>query len=1279
MKRTILDTVLLSILTVGGTLQAGTPVVLLQDNFDASTATTDLNVGLERQTGVYAPIGYRMGGGPGNYGHQLQNGNAQNQLLLADFPQSTSALNFDFGGAHSAGGLQISFDLDSMPAVYGPQDSGNWGCINLGMGAADQLANVNQGVEHFGILFRASGLIQAFDGGTTVSPSPDVVYSTELPGTTNHIDIIITDTDGNPFDGSGDTVIDVYANGSVAPVWSYTKVGGYAHNFINVQGSYRAHLDNLTVTQLDPPSLPPSPWSYSMWNSDATSGISDAYNYTHAYHFGGSGNATINGIHFTGKSGANPSAAGSFTIGGMGSVFSPDNGSAVTGAGNFLAHDFIYGGNPGIIEIDGLTPGTSYVLSLYSTAWDAPGVRRIMFGANNEYITVDQDAFGGATRNGIVIAYSYVATGSTQIIHTYPVTPGNTLHFYGLSNRETTSNARPPVITVQPHSLTVAQGLDVVFKVEATGQPAPTYQWYFNGASLGEMGTNATLTLPAVTPDYMGDYQVIVVNDSASVPSDAAKLKVGLPMDNPSFEVDAFPTYPGYISGNFPITGWTSTAPRNGINPAGSSPFADNGTIPQGKQVAFMQDESSLSTLVNGLNPGDDYYVEYYENARNCCGGTGGMIVTVDDGVNPPTTIIPLHAVTAVLTANPYRHMVSLAFPASAGSMYLTFIKTNMAAGDSTVLIDNVSVLQLPPNTPPTIFNQPQPQFAALNGTAIFNLMATGSEPLAYQWQKNGQDISGATNLGLMLTLLTLNDDADYAVVITNTAGSVTSTVAHLTVITPLAGVFNTGVDASGTPLAAGAVDPHYTITVNPDGTVPDAIAENEGFPIAPAGPWLANNAASKWIGPRPETAGAAGGAYTYAVTIDLTGRDPSDIRLVGHWASDNSGLTIAVNGVETANSNPGTFGVWTPFVLASSNATFVAGPNLIEFKVNNDTLGYTGLRVEFTATHARLSGATPPVMVVQPQSTQTAFFDTVTLTGNAIGGTPLYFQWNKDGVPMPGQNGPTLTLANISSSDTAAYTLTVTNAAGSATSTPANVCVTMTRMQGIYGTGVDDAGALLPGDVADPHYILSASGDLNYPGPDAIVVADGYPIVAGTWMLNGPSSKWIAPRGNQNDGNGGGNAATNYTYTTAFDLSGVDLSRFKLVGGWATDNLGLDILVNGVSTGLTCPGFGGLTHFSISTGFIPGYNTVDFVMTNLPPAGPTALRVELAGYITLPPQLNVTPSGANVIVSWTPANPCQQLLWAPQANGPWTPAPFASSPAVVPTTNEMRFFRVVQ
>jgi len=125
---------------------ASSQTVLLRDTFNAATPnTTDLNVDLARQSGTLAPLSYTMAFGAGHYGHQLQNGNALDQLLVADFPNSTASLNANFNGANSAGGIVISFDLDSMPTVYGATPD-NWGCVNLGMSAADQMANVNQGV-----------------------------------------------------------------------------------------------------------------------------------------------------------------------------------------------------------------------------------------------------------------------------------------------------------------------------------------------------------------------------------------------------------------------------------------------------------------------------------------------------------------------------------------------------------------------------------------------------------------------------------------------------------------------------------------------------------------------------------------------------------------------------------------------------------------------------------------------------------------------------------------------------------------------------------------------------------------------------------------------------------------------------------------------------------------------------------------------------------------------------------------------------------------------------
>ena len=108
---------------------------------------------------------------------------------------------------------------------------------------------------------------------------------------------------------------------------------------------------------------------------------------------------------------------------------------------------------------------------------------------------------------------------------------------------------------------------------------------------------------------------------------------------NPSFETDTFTAFPGNISvsGNGPITGWTGTSTdRVGLNPAGGSPFADNGTKPDGNNVAFLQANTTdpgvpatLSTTISGLTPGTTYRVTFRANARN--GNTPNVKIYIDN------------------------------------------------------------------------------------------------------------------------------------------------------------------------------------------------------------------------------------------------------------------------------------------------------------------------------------------------------------------------------------------------------------------------------------------------------------------------------------------------------------------------------------------------------------------------------------------------------------------------------------------------------------------------
>lgn len=168
----------------------------------------------------------------------------------------------------------------------------------------------------------------------------------------------------------------------------------------------------------------------------------------------------------------------------------------------------------------------------------------------------------------------------------------------------------------------------------------------------------------------------------------------------------------------------------------------------------------------------------------------------------------------------------------------------------------------------------------------------------------------------------------------------------------------------------------------------------------------------------------------------------------------------------------------------------------------------------------------------------------------------------------------------------------------------------------GLFPTGVNNSGALLGGGSVDPHYRLIQSADGGFPGPNAWVVNDGYPIAPaanGVWLANGPTSKWIAPQAPQ----GTGNAAGDYVFRLSFDLTGLEPASAIITGRWTSDNAGLDVRLNGASTGITYDGnFGTFSEmFTINRGFREGTNTLDFVVNNAGTAGsPIGLRVELSG-----------------------------------------------------------------
>jgi hypothetical protein len=118
--------------------------------------------------------------------------------------------------------------------------------------------------------------------------------------------------------------------------------------------------------------------------------------------------------------------------------------------------------------------------------------------------------------------------------------------------------------------------------------------------------------------------------------------------------------------------------------------------------------------------------------------------------------------------------------PSNAGYTF-TPASQNVTAG--TTNITGLNFTASTTATGPTITTQPANQTVTAGQTATFTVVASGTAPLSYQWQKNGVAIPGAASSSYTTPATTSADSGStFAAVVSNSAGTVTSNSATLTV-----------------------------------------------------------------------------------------------------------------------------------------------------------------------------------------------------------------------------------------------------------------------------------------------------------------------------------------------------------------------------------------------------------------------------------------------------------------------------------------------------------------
>ncbi|KAF0187811.1 MAG: immunoglobulin I-set domain-containing protein, partial [Gammaproteobacteria bacterium] len=346
-------------------------------------------------------------------------------------------------------------------------------------------------------------------------------------------------------------------------------------------------------------------------------------------------------------------------------------------------------------------------------------------------------------------------------------------------------------------------------------------------------------------------------------------------------------------------------------------------------------------------------------------------------------------------------------------------------------------------NRPPTITTQPQGRTVIAGANVAFSVVATGTAPLRYQWQFNGQDVRNATNATLALVNVQTANAGIYSARVSNAFGSVTSTDARLTVNEPTAPPIITQQPQAQTATAGAIV----TFSVTATGVAP----------LRYQWRFNASDLTGRTNATLTLTNVQAANAGLYAVRVSNAGGSTlsAEARLGVNAASVPPTITQQPQAQSIAQGANATFTVTAtgtpPFrfqwrfrsldLIGATNALLVL-TNIQPAQAGNYTVEVSNAGGRVTSAAALLSLIQPPVITVQPQNQTVTAGTNVTFTVTATGVAPLRYQWRLNASDLPGRTNSTLMLTGVQAANAGLYTVRVSNAGGSTLSAEARLGV---------------------------------------------------------------------------------------------------------------------------------------------------------------------------------------------------------------------------------------------
>lgn len=426
---------------------------------------------------------------------------------------------------------------------------------------------------------------------------------------------------------------------------------------------------------------------------------------------------------------------------------------------------------------------------------------------------------------GLTLTYHSVNTASltgtpSGSIATVPITM--TVWEYGcgsgFGNTQSTSliiqntNGGPvaPSMLSVPQSVVAQVGSDVILSGGAGGNPNPKYYWQ-QGINNIPNATNNSLVISNAQLTSAGIYTLNATNTQGKAQSDCYLTMAVTPGNNPlallytNYVVAGTPLTLSSLITNVPSATNTYFWSWNGAPIPGATTntlsLTAAQTIPtkSGTYTVTFNSKVGSTVVVNG-QAYDSYWVFGYlpvvtsqPSSQSVGAGSNATFNITLSGSSYPNvflyqnqtnlvaqTNLSAYEPTSVSATTNISLTISNVTQASAGTY--SFVVTNFwgSTASSNATLTVISPLSV---------SAPQSQTNYAGKTVSLTVTPTGSAPFSYQWQKGGANVSNTGNIsGANTNTLTFapaatTNSGNYQVIVTNLSGSVTSSVAVISIV----------------------------------------------------------------------------------------------------------------------------------------------------------------------------------------------------------------------------------------------------------------------------------------------------------------------------------------------------------------------------------------------------------------------------------------------------------------------------------------------------------------